>query len=507
MRSTQINWTCRLLSFCLLQCVSFALVGPNSWAQQEPAKPAAKPVTTAQDKSPRQRRRNPNGKTVAPRRNAQISKIVSEIGARNIEKTIRKLVSFGTRNTLSDQNDPNRGIGAARDWLYGEFMKAAQRSGGRMTVEKQTFEQPKAARVPQSTMLTNIVATLKGTQPESTNRIYVVSGHYDSMCNSPTDAKCDAPGANDDASGTAAVLEMARVMAKYSFDATIVFMTVPGEEQGLLGATHYAEETKKAGTDIEAMFTNDIIGSSLGGNGVRDPHTVRVFSEGVPSNETPAEAIVRRSVGGENDSPSRQLARFIKETSERYVRSMKVWMIYRRDRYGRGGDHQPFLERGYAAVRFTEPNEDYHHQHQNVRVENGIQYGDLPQFDDFKYIANVARVNAAALAALASAPARPKTVTFPTSLSNDTPIKWDANKEPDIAGYEIVWRDTTEAVWTHSRAVGNLNTYTMKGMSKDNYFFGVRAVDKDGNRSPVSYPRPLPRARPGTNPAAATPPE
>jgi Zn-dependent M28 family amino/carboxypeptidase len=354
-------------------------------------------------------------------------------------------------------------------------------------------------------MLTNIVATLKGTQPESANRVYVVSGHYDSMCTSPTDAKCDAPGANDDASGTAAVLEMARVMAPYSFDATIVFMTVPGEEQGLLGATHFAEEAKKNNIDIEAMFTNDIIGSSLGGNGVHDPHTVRVFSEGVPSNETTQEATTRRSVGGENDSPSRQLARFIKETSEHYVPTMKVWMIYRRDRYGRGGDHQPFLERGYAAVRFTEPNEDYHHQHQNVRVADGIQYGDLPQFDDFNYIANVARVNAAALAALASAPARPKNVVLPTPLANDTEIRWDANKEPDIGGYEIVWRDTTEAVWTHARAVGNVNTYTMKEMSKDNYFFGVRAVDKEGNRSPASYPRPLARTRPGTNPAPTTP--
>ena len=435
------------------------------------------------------------------RGNPDIPKIVAEINARNIERTIRKLVSFGTRNTLSEQNNPNRGIGAARDWLYSEFQKAAAQSGGRMTVEKQTFEQPKAARVPEPTMLTNIVATLKGTQPESTNRVYVVSGHYDSMCSSPTDAKCDAPGANDDASGTAAVLEMARVMANYKFDATIVFMTVPGEEQGLLGATYFAEQAKKSNMDIEAMFTNDIIGNTLGGNGVRDRRTVRLFSEGVPTNETQQEAATRRSVGGENDSQSRQLARFIKEVGERYVPTMKVWMIYRRDRYGRGGDHQPFLERGYAAVRFTEPNEDYHHQHQNVRVENGIQYGDLPQFVDFDYIANVARVNASALAVLASAPARPKNVTMAGGLANDTQLRWDANKEPDVAGYEIVWRDTTEATWTHSQPVGNVNTFTMKGMSKDNYFFGVRAVDKQGNRSPVTYPRPAARQQPANRSA------
>ena len=501
MRMTKAAWPFRLSSYCLfLSLLSVLLIPPS----QAGRRTFALAQTNAQAKpSPTRARRTV--KTTAAARNPQISRIVSEIDPRNIENTIRKLVSFGTRNTLSDQNDPNRGIGAARDWLYAEFQKAAAASTGRMTVEKQTFEQPKVARVPQPTMLTNIVATLKGTQPESANRVYLVSGHYDSMCNSPTDAKCDAPGANDDASGTAAVLEMARVMAKYKFDATIIFMTVPGEEQGLLGATHFADESKKNNVNIEAMFTNDIIGSSLGGNGVRDPHTVRVFSEGVPSNETPQEATSRRSVGGENDSTSRQLARFIKETNDAYLPSMKVWLIYRRDRYGRGGDLQPFLERGYASVRFTEPNEDYHHQHQNVRIENGIQYGDLPQFDDFKYIADVARVNAAALAALALGPARPANVFIATGLSNDSELKWEANKEPDLAGYVIVWRDTTAATWTNSQSIGNVLTYVMKGMSKDNYFFGVRAVDKEGNRSQVTYPKPQPRPPRANQPAAAPP--
>ncbi len=422
----------------------------------------------------------------------QIAQIVKEIDARNIERTIRKLVSFGTRNTLSAQNDPNRGIGAARDYLFAEFSKAAQESGGRMTVEKQTFEQPKAARVPTPTMVTNVVATLRGTQPESAARTYVVSGHYDSMCGSPTDAVCDAPGGNDDASGTAAVLEMARVMAKYEFDATIIFMAVAGEEQGLLGSTYAAEQAKIKGVDIEAMFTNDIIGNSLGGNGVRNTNTVRVFSEGVPSNEKPEEATVRRGVGGENDSSSRQIARFIKDIGEFYVGGMNVMMVYRRDRYLRGGDHIPFLERGFPAVRFTETNENYNHQHQNVRLENGVQYGDLPEFDDFNYIANVARVNAAALAALALAPARPKNVAVVTTrLTNDTELKWDANKEPDVLRYEIVWRETTSPVWTNARAVGKVTSYTMLRMSKDNYFFGVRAIDKQGNKSPVSFPHPV----------------
>lgn len=433
--------------------------------------------------------------------NQDIVRILREIDVRNIERMIRKLVSFGTRNTLSIQDDPNRGIGAARDWLYNEFLKAAENSGGRMTVEKQAYEQPKAARITTPTVITNIVATLRGTQPQSENRIYVVSGHYDSMCGSPTDGECDAPGANDDASGTAAVLEMARVMSKHKFDATIVFMAVAGEEQGLLGSTYFAEQAKQKDTNVEAMFTNDIIGNTLGGNGVRDRRTVRVFSEGVPSSESPEEAIVRRSVGGENDSASRQLARFIKEIGEHYVPHMKVTMVYRRDRYGRGGDHIPFLERGFAAVRFTEPNEDFRHQHQNLRTEKGIKFGDLPEFVDYPYVANVARVNAANLAMLALAPATPRSVVILTArLSNDTDLKWDANEEPDLAGYEIVWRETTAPVWTNSRWVGNVTSYTMKGLSKDNVFFGVRSIDKQGNRSPVSFPRPLRRTAPSTPP-------
>lgn len=425
-------------------------------------------------------------------RDAEVARLLSEIDARNIERTIRKLVSFGTRNTLSEQDNPTRGIGAARDWLYNEFLKIKAESGGRLLVEKQTFEQAKAPRVAQPTMITNVVATLPGTQGSSESRIYVVSGHYDSMCTSPTDEKCDAPGANDDASGVAAVLEMARVMSKRKFEATIIFMAVAGEEQGLLGATYFAEQAKQKKWNIEAMFTNDIVGNTLGGNGVRDRQTVRVFSEGVPSNESEAEGNVRRGVGGENDSASRQLARFIKEAGAAYLPRMNVMMVYRRDRYLRGGDHIPFLERGFPAVRFTEPNEDYTHQHQNVRVENGIRYGDLPEFVDFAYTAQVARLNAAALATLALAPAMPKNVSIVTKrLTNDTDLQWSANTEADLAGYEIVWRETTSPVWTSARNVGNVTSYTMQGMSKDNYFFGVRAVDKKGNRSPVSFPRPL----------------
>jgi hypothetical protein len=461
-----------LLSFFLLLAVAVSTSAPDAFAQRSgnvERRPAA---------------------SFRP----EIARMLREIDARNIERTIRTLVSFGTRNTLSSQDDPKRGIGAARDWLFGEFQRASRESGGRLRVELQTFEQQpgRFQRIARPTRLTNVVATLPGTQDESGGRTYVVSGHYDSMCTNPTNAECDAPGANDDASGTAAVLELARVMSKQRFDATIIFMAVAGEEQGLVGSTYFAEQAKKSGVNVDAMFTNDIIGSSMGGNGVRDASTVRVFSEGVPSNETTEEAATRRSVGGENDSQSRQLARFIKETAEKYLHGFRVSMIYRRDRYLRGGDHIPFLEQGYAAVRFSEPNENYNHQHQNVRVENGTQYGDLPEFDDFGYIAQVARVNCAALAALALAPSRPSGVSILNKrLTNDTDLQWAANKEPDLAGYEVVWRETTEAEWTHSLPVGNVTSYTAKGRSKDNYFFGVRAVDRDGNRSPVSYPRPV----------------
>ena len=422
--------------------------------------------------------------------NPEIAKMVKEVSAKNIEATIRKLVSFGTRSTLSDQNDPNRGIGAARDWIYGQFQKISADCGNCLTVEKQSFLQPKANRVPEPTTLTNVVATLKGTTDP--DRVYVVSGHYDTMCSSPTDGKCDAPGANDDGSGTATVIELARVMSKRKFDATIIFVTVAGEEQGLLGSTHFAQQASEKKMNIEGMFTNDIVGGVTSQKNSPNRNKVRVFSEGVPSDETPQQANTRRSVGGENDSPSRELARFIKEQSDRYLKNFKVWMIYRRDRYLRGGDHIPFLERGYTAVRITEADEDYTHQHQNVRTENGVFYGDTPEYVDFEYTANVARVNLIALASLAYAPAKPKNVGIVTArLTNDTELKWDANTDTDLAGYEIVWRDTTAPEWTDSAFVGNVTDFLVKGRSKDNYFFGVRAVDKDGNKSPVVYPRPV----------------
>lgn len=426
--------------------------------------------------------------------NPQIEKILGEISATNIEANIRKLVSFGTRHTLSDPDHPTRGIGAARRWIKSEFDRYSRESGGRLQVVEDEFMQPQTQRVPQPAKLVNIVATLPGSQPEARDRIYVVSGHYDSICSRNLDTECDAPGASDDASGTAAVMEMARVMSRYEFDATLVFMTVPGEEQGLLGATHWAEEAKKKGLNIAAMFTNDIIGNTSGGNGVRENNRVRVFSEGVSSAETEAEARARQSVGGENDSPSRQLARYIKEVSERYLNNFEVTLVFRRDRYGRGGDHIPFLQRGFAAVRFTEPNEDFTRQHQNVREENGIKYGDVFEMIDPDYIAQVARVNAAALASMALAPASPAGVRFRSGRQEyDTYITWEKSKEPDVIGYQIVWRETYQPFWQRSVLTSNVNEFTLKRLSKDDYFFAVQAVDKDGNVSVPSFPRPTTR--------------
>jgi hypothetical protein len=430
---------------------------------------------------------DPSGPPVSP----EVRQLLQEISSSNVEHAIRTLANFGTRHTLSSQTDPNQGIGAARDWIFNQFQQYAGTSGGRMTVEKQTFIQQPTPRVPEPTPITNVIATLHGTQPESADRIYLVSGHYDSRCTDVLDAQCDAPGAGDDASGVAAVLEMARVMAKHRFDATIKFVAFAGEEQGLLGSTYFAEQAKQQGLNIAGMFSNDIIGSSLGQNGERDTTDVRLFAEGPPSNETPQEAALRRTMGSENDSPARELARFVKEEAERAVPEMNVWIIYRRDRFLRASDHVPFLDRRYPADRFTEPNEDFRHEHQNVRVEDGVQFGDLPQFVDFDYVTHVARVNAAALAALANGPAAPANVKVEAStLSVDTLLEWQANAEPDLAGYEIVYRDTTEPLWSHVIKVGNVTSYTVKNITKDNFLFGVRAVDGDGNRSVVSFPSP-----------------
>ncbi|MFE0022093.1 M20/M25/M40 family metallo-hydrolase [Amycolatopsis sp. NPDC059021] len=428
------------------------------------------------------------GRPVLPQRpDRELRAILREVDERRVEAIVRKLASFGTRHTLSSQDDPKRGIGAARDWIFAELQRYAAASDGRMIVELQSYIQPPGDRVPVPTRITNVLATLRGTSEPG--RVYVVSGHYDSRCSDPMDATSDAPGADDDASGVAVSMELARVFATRETAATIVFAAVAGEEQGLHGARHLATQFRAANTDVQAMFTNDIVGSSTADDGTRDPRTIRLFAEGVPTAETPAEANLRRSIGGENDSPPRQLARFVRSVAENDATGMNVRVVYRRDRYLRGGDHIPFLEQRYPAARFTEPAENFAHQHQNVRVENGVQFGDLPEFCDFGFIARVARVNGAALWSLATAPGTPAGVGIRTAaLTNASELLWQ--RSAGAVGYEVLWRETTAPDWTHRIDVGDVTTAKID-LSKDNVFFGVRAVGPSGHRSPVAYPTPV----------------
>ncbi|MFE3183449.1 M20/M25/M40 family metallo-hydrolase [Streptomyces violascens] len=447
---------------------------------------AAMPSTTAGPAPSGPTRHRPTGQPPSP----ELRALLREIDPRRIEATVRKLVSFGTRHTLSAQDDPVRGVGAARDWLLAELGRFARASGGRMTVELQSYVQQPAPRVPVATRITNVVATLRGSV--TPDRIYVVSGHYDSRNSDPMNATGDAPGADDDASGVAVALELARVFAARRPAATVVFAAVAGEEQGLYGAGHMARTYGSQRADVQAMFTNDIVGSPTAEDGSRDPYTIRLFAEGVPTSETPEQAEVRRSVGGENDSPSRQLARFVRDTAENDATGMRVRVVYRRDRYLRSGDHIPFLQQAYPAARFTEPAENYAHQHQDVRVVDGKQYGDLPEFCDFGFIARVARVNAAALWSLAQAPGTPRGAKIrTTALGNSTELTWERGPEPDLAGYEVVWRETTEPEWTHVIPAGNATRHTVD-LSKDNVFFGIRALNRSGLRSPVAFPAPQP---------------
>jgi hypothetical protein len=415
--------------------------------------------------------------------------VLREIDPRRIERIVRRLVSFGTRHTLSEQDNPVRGIGAARDWIHEQMQQYAAASDGRMTVQLQSFIQPASPRVPEPTRITNVVATLRGTT--APDRVYVVTGHYDSRVTDVMNATSDAPGADDDASGVAAVMEMARVFASRRTEATIVFAAVAGEEQGLYGSDHMAQVFKDAGADVQAMFSNDIVGTGDAHDGTRpDNRTVRLFVEGVPTSETPAQASVRQSIGGENDGPSRQLGRFVRDVAENPQTGMRVRVIWRRDRYLRGSDHISFLRRGYPAARFTEPRENFRHQHQDVRVEDGVQYGDLIRFCDFWYIARVTRVNAATLWSLAQAPSTPRGVVIDTTqLTNETTLRWQAGTEEDLAGYEVLWRESTAPEWTHALPVGPVTSVTVD-ISKDNVQFGVRAVDRDGHRSPAAAPVP-----------------
>jgi hypothetical protein len=376
--------------------------------------------------------------------------------------------------------------------VFGQMQSFAAASGGRMTEQKQSFVQPVSSRIPVPTTITNVIATLKGTA--SPERFYVITGHLDSRVTDVLDFTKDAPGADDDGSGVAVVLELARVFATHQFPGTLVLATVAGEEQGLYGSAHMAAQMAAASNDVQGMFSNDIVGASQAWDGTRpDPHTVRLFVEGIPTAVTPAQISIMQSVGGENDGATHQLARFVTDAAPSELTGMNIRVIWRRDRYLRGSDHLSFQQQGYPAARFTEPRENFNHEHRDVEVINGVQFGDLPQFVDYDYIARVAKVNGAALWSLATNPGTPKNLrihtTPPDGFSgiNTTTLDWDANPEPDLAGYEVVMRETTAANWTSAIGVGNVTSVTLD-ISKDNVQFGLRAVDRAGHRSPAAFP-------------------
>lgn len=418
--------------------------------------------------------------------------LIGQIDPNRIQAIIEKLVSFGTRHTASSQTDPNRGIGAATAWVFQQMQDFAAVANSNMTVQQQTFVQPVSNRIPVPTTITNVIATIQGTA--SPQRFYVVTGHLDSRCTDVLDFTSDAPGADDDGSGVAVVMELARLFATKQFPGTLVLATVAGEEQGLYGSSHMAQAMAAAGNDVQAMFSNDIVGASHSFDGKPpDPFTLRLFVEGVPTAATANQIALMQAVGGENDSSSRNLGRFVSDVAPFNLTNMNIRTIWRRDRYLRASDHVSFQSLGVPAARFTEPRENFNHEHQNVQVTNGVQFGDLIDFVDFNFIARVAAVNAATLWALATAPGTPKNVvvhtTPPGTLSgtNLTSLQWSANPEPNLAGYEVVTRETTAEGWENTISVGNVTSVTLD-MSKDNVQFGVRAVDTAGNRSPAAYP-------------------
>jgi hypothetical protein len=419
-----------------------------------------------------------------------IAAAVKAISAARVQADIEKLVSFGTRSTLSAQDPASisagRGIGAAREWLKSQFEAYSKECGGCLEVKTDEFVQPVGPRIPQPTTLINVYAVLKGTDPEAAQRIVLVTGHYDSRRTDVLDATGDAPGANDDASGAAVSLESARALSKLKFRATIVFLTVAGEEQGLNGSKHFAQMAIQAGWNIEAALNNDIVGGDRSPG--QDPKIVRVFSEGLPAAADEKQLRLIRGLGGESDSTSRELARYITAVGAAYSPGVKPMLVFRLDRFLRGGDHSAFNEQGYAAVRFTEYRENFNHQHQDLRTQNGVEYGDTLKFVNFDYVARVGRLNALTLAALAEAPAPPAAVkVITTNLDNNTTLKWGASE--GASGYEIVWRETSAPNWEHTKSVGDTTTTTLD-ISKDNVIFAVRAVDKAGHRSLPVVPVP-----------------
>ena len=416
-------------------------------------------------------------------RDPDIEKMVKEVSPDSLKSYINSLVAFGTRNTLSSQTNSSRGIGASRNWVLNKFQQFSERSNNRLSAFIDTTTLlPDNKRIDMPTVLGNVVATLKGTD-ENDKRIFIISGHLDNMRTNVMDRTGDSPGANDDGSGVAAVLECARIMSSHNFAATIIFVAFSGEEQGLLGAYYMARKARKEEWNIEAVLNNDIMGSNNSSEtNIINNTRIRVFSEGLPAYELDKNAVRIRQLGLENDGKSRQLARYIKEIGERYVDNLEIVMVYRNDRFLRGGDHTAFVENGFAAVRFTEMNENYYHQHQDVRIENGIQYGDLPEFIDYEYLRKNTACNLSNLANLAKAPAMPEDVKMDVKkLGNKTSISWQPAKTNTPKGFYVLVRETTSAYW-QKKIFTSENNITLP-YSKDNYFFAVQSVNASGNES------------------------
>lgn len=415
--------------------------------------------------------------------------IAKRVSAKNIENDIHKLVSFGTRHTLSDTSSTTRGIGAARRWIKAEFERISADCGGCLEVSYQSRVIEGETRIPHPTEVVSVIAIQRGTSDP--NRYVLMSGDIDSRVTDVMDAESDAPGANDNASGIAGVLEAARVLSQFTFNGSIVYAALSGEEQGLFGGKILAEHAREQDWFIEAVLNNDMIGNIEGINGVIANNQARVFAEGTRVTETPEEARTRRFTGGEVDSPSRNLARYIDLVADRYIDNLDVKVIYRLDRFRRGGHHRPFNDVGFPAVRIMEMNENYYRQHENVRTENGIAYGDTIDGVDFDYAAKITALNAVSLASMAWAPAPPRQVSIAGAVQPSTQLRWEplsVAENPQLAGYKVYWRDTDAPQWQYSRFVGQQNAVTLTNIVIDNYFFGVASVNKDGVESPVVFP-------------------
>lgn len=419
----------------------------------------------------------------------KLHEIVSNVSALNIKKDITTLVNFGTRHTLSETKSNTRGIGAARRWIKSEFEKISKACNNCLNVYYQQATISGEKRIPEATDVVSVIAVLKGkTDPE---RYVIMSGDIDSRVSDVMDATSDSPGANDNASGVAGVLEAARVLSKYQFHGSIVFAALSGEEQGLFGGKIMAAQARKDGWRIKAVLNNDMIGNIEGVNGVINNTTARIFAEGTRQNETPKQARARRFTGGEVDSPTRNVARYIDLMADHYIPNLDTMIIYRLDRFGRGGHHKPFNDLGYPAVRIMETNENYNRQHQDIRVENGIKYGDTINGVNFEYAAKLTALNAVSLAGMAWAPSPPANVKISGAVQPSTTLSWskaNQNEKNIIAGYKIYWRLTDSSQWQYTQFVGNVTEFTLKNIVIDNYFFGVASVSKDGFESPVVFP-------------------